>query len=324
MGRLAINIALATYNGAAYLPEQLESFTRQERLPDALVITDDCSTDATAEVVENFARNSPFPVNFGRNSERLGFNGNFARAISLCDSDVILFSDQDDVWLPTHVGHLAAAFESDPKVSVAASNSKYTDEHLNPSGTDLWTAARVPRSDRRRLMRRWQFRFWARQRFVLGHGMGIRAELRDKALPLVASWNFDDWFAILGAAFGRAVVVDEALSLHRHHPSQSVGHHATSLVELHSQTPFMSAEYFDTQIRAWQDLLNRVRQHRADVVDPRVIQVIDGRLAFLQFRRDLRSKSPVGRSVSATASLFADQYHAHARGWLTYGRDILG
>lgn len=44
---MRISIAMATYNGAKFLQEQLDSFLCQTRQPDELVISDDCSTDKT-------------------------------------------------------------------------------------------------------------------------------------------------------------------------------------------------------------------------------------------------------------------------------------
>ncbi len=57
-----ISIALCTYNGAKFLPEQLESFLNQIQLPDELIIGDDCSSDQTTKIIEDFTKTSPFPV----------------------------------------------------------------------------------------------------------------------------------------------------------------------------------------------------------------------------------------------------------------------
>lgn len=51
---------MATYNGARYLQEQLQSFADQTRQPDELIITDDCSTDQKA-IVREFAKTAPLP-----------------------------------------------------------------------------------------------------------------------------------------------------------------------------------------------------------------------------------------------------------------------
>jgi glycosyltransferase involved in cell wall biosynthesis len=53
---------MCTYNGAAFLQPQLESIARQSRPPDELVISDDCSTDSTRQIVDEFAKHAPFAV----------------------------------------------------------------------------------------------------------------------------------------------------------------------------------------------------------------------------------------------------------------------
>ena len=57
---MQISIAMATYNGAKYLQEQLDSFLHQTRLPDELVVCDDGSTDATLEILKAFRQQAPF------------------------------------------------------------------------------------------------------------------------------------------------------------------------------------------------------------------------------------------------------------------------
>ena len=64
-----ISVAMATYNGERYIREQLDSIARQTLLPIEIVITDDGSTDRTREVVEEFARTSPFLVRLVRNEK---------------------------------------------------------------------------------------------------------------------------------------------------------------------------------------------------------------------------------------------------------------
>lgn len=105
-----VAIALATWNGERFLSEQLESYLKQTRLPDELVVSDDCSKDGTLDVLNEFARTAPFEVRILKNSERAGFAANFGRAIGACRADIILLSDQDDIWLPSHVERLVNPF----------------------------------------------------------------------------------------------------------------------------------------------------------------------------------------------------------------------
>ncbi|MGA8529432.1 MAG: glycosyltransferase, partial [Acidobacteriaceae bacterium] len=114
-----ISVAMATYNGEKYIREQLDSIARQSLLPYELVVTDDGSTDGTLEMVEDFARSAPFPVKIHRNDVRLGFADNFFKAASLCEGELIAFSDQDDVWLEDKLSVCSSHFV-DPDVFLVA------------------------------------------------------------------------------------------------------------------------------------------------------------------------------------------------------------
>jgi glycosyltransferase involved in cell wall biosynthesis len=99
LSRLTLSVAMAACNGEKFLEDQLFSIARQTRLPDETPISDDGSTDATMAILERFAWNSPFPVRVYRNRVSLGYRDHFFKAASLCQGDLIAFSDQDDVWL---------------------------------------------------------------------------------------------------------------------------------------------------------------------------------------------------------------------------------
>ncbi|MGA8529542.1 MAG: glycosyltransferase [Acidobacteriaceae bacterium] len=113
--RPQISVAMATYNGAKFLREQLESIARQTLLPAEIVVTDDGSTDTTLGILDNFAQTAPFPVRVFGNSSRLGYEDNFLKAASLCASDWIAFCDQDDIWLETKL-RICSQFFSDHNV----------------------------------------------------------------------------------------------------------------------------------------------------------------------------------------------------------------
>src|SRR4051794_26644095 len=98
MAEPSISIAMCTYNSTRFLLEQFESFARQTRHPDELVICDDASTDGTRDVIASFSRNAPFEVRTTVQPRNVGRIANFETAISLCSKDVIFLSDADDVW----------------------------------------------------------------------------------------------------------------------------------------------------------------------------------------------------------------------------------
>ena len=126
---------MATYNGAAYLPEQLGSFVTQSRLPDELVITDDGSTDDTLAIIEAFTGRAPFEVRYAINEKNLGYAANFDRAIQQCTGDLIFLSDQDDVWLPEKIARIEAEFERNPGALLVMCDAELV--HADGSQTGL-------------------------------------------------------------------------------------------------------------------------------------------------------------------------------------------
>ena len=93
------SIVLATFNGAHYLPQQLESIRVQVRPPDELIVSDDESSDNTREIIAAFATEAPFPVRV-LDGPKQGCAQNFWSAANHASGDVIAWSDQDDVWHP--------------------------------------------------------------------------------------------------------------------------------------------------------------------------------------------------------------------------------
>lgn len=131
---MKISIALATYNGAKYLTDQLASFAFQTRLPDELIVCDDLSNDKSIEILNSFADTSPFPVRIVRNEQNLGITRNFEKALSLCVGDLIFLSDQDDVWDKEKLSIVSSIFEKYPDFNVIINDAMYTDENLVPAG----------------------------------------------------------------------------------------------------------------------------------------------------------------------------------------------
>ena len=130
---MKISIAMATYNGAKYLQEQLDSFVAQTRQPDELVVCDDVSSDTTVDILESFRQQAPFAVRIYRNETNLGFVKNFEKALSLCTGDIIFLSDQDDVWFDEKICTVEQIFVEKPNKIVIINDQVITSENLNAS-----------------------------------------------------------------------------------------------------------------------------------------------------------------------------------------------
>jgi len=134
-GQSGISVAMATYNGARFLEEQLESLAGQTALPGELVVGDDGSDDETPAILERFAAAAPFPVRITRNPARLGYGDNFLAAAERCRGPWIAFCDQDDVWLPHRLGEAAAEIgRAGPSLCLVIQGAGVVDEALTPLG----------------------------------------------------------------------------------------------------------------------------------------------------------------------------------------------
>lgn len=92
-----ISVALATYNGAKYIEEQLISLINQSLAPSEIIVIDDFSTDNTFEILKEIQKNYPLIVLY-RNDENIGPIETFKKAIKYCNSEYIALCDQDDIW----------------------------------------------------------------------------------------------------------------------------------------------------------------------------------------------------------------------------------
>lgn len=131
---MKLSIAMATYNGQAFLAEQLQSFAGQTRLPDELVVCDDRSTDATLRILRDFARDAPFPVEIHVNPERVGPALNFDRALSMVSGDLVFLSDQDDVWYAAKLATVEALAVANPGKACFITDALLVDETLRSAG----------------------------------------------------------------------------------------------------------------------------------------------------------------------------------------------
>lgn len=101
-GHKTISVALCTYNGADYLPAQLDSILNQTRPADEIVIVDDCSTDGTFAIIKAYAARTSV-IKYYVNQTNVGYVRNFSSAISKTSCDYVALSDQDDIWTDDHL-----------------------------------------------------------------------------------------------------------------------------------------------------------------------------------------------------------------------------
>ncbi len=221
---LTFAVAMATYNGGAYLRAQLESLRLQTRVPDEIVITDDNSSDETWSILEWFRKESGLSVKISKNDRNLGYRDNFMRAASLCNSDVVGFCDQDDVWSLDKIERCLSLFESsdllmchhdalivndDFEVTGSLGNEGLREFPVQANTMrSLWSSPRgFTQVFRSSLLELSPFR-----QYSIDHHSGSEEPMAH-----------DQWIYLLATSFGKTQFIDEKLASYRQHASNVVG-----------------------------------------------------------------------------------------------------
>lgn len=221
-----LSIALCTYNGETYLPAQWDSLLKQERLPDEVIICDDCSTDTTRLMLKQLAAEAPFRVVVVVNEEQLGYNKNFERALSLCTGDLVFICDQDDYWLPEKLREMVAYMTAHPQVQIAFCNAIETDEQLNSLNLPFWERVRLDNFQKARWKMGLSMEVLLEGNRMMGCATVIRREFVSKLIPFptdIPGYIYDGWISLVGAAYNTIQLIDKPLQLYRTHDNQQVG-----------------------------------------------------------------------------------------------------
>lgn len=210
---MKVVVLMSTWQGERFIEEQLRSILGQ--LPDGgeLIVRDDGSTDSVVDRIESL-RDSRVSVTRGEN---IGFARSFFALLDSApdDADVVMFSDQDDVWLPGKIERAVAKLApSQDRPALYCSRLQLVDERLEPLG--LSPSWRQPPSFRNALV----------ENIAFGCTCALNRSgwrlARQKGRPDLLYFH-DWWLYLVVSAFGDVVADPEPTILYRQHGSNSVG-----------------------------------------------------------------------------------------------------
>ena len=199
-----VSVAMATYNGERYLAEQLDSILCQTVRNIEVVVCDDCSTDGTWDILQDYAARDSRVIAF-RNEHNIGSKKTFDQAVSRCRGELICLSDQDDVWFPDHIEMLMEHLTDG--VQIVCGRPLFVDEKLNtlPKEYDYFRMRHIPQSD-----------MDAARHILLcmntyqGASMLVRRSFFKYANPIPEQVLYHDaWYAALACFTGGITYVDK-------------------------------------------------------------------------------------------------------------------
>ncbi len=172
MNNPLVSIAMATYNGEKFLQKQLDSIYGQTYKNIEVIVTDDCSTDKTVEILQEYKKN--YGLKYHINDHNLGFIKNFEKAITLSNGNYVALADQDDIWLPEKIETLVEKIKGYSLVCSDASLINGNDEIMITSFNE-YSGRSIPKDK--------VFQYLVFGNYVTGCTAMIDKELFSNALP---------------------------------------------------------------------------------------------------------------------------------------------
>lgn len=213
-----VTILMATYNGAKFIEEQIDSIINQRYTNWKLIIRDDKSSDDTIEIIKRYCTKDS-RITYVLSESNMGQTRNFNELLKLAiDSDYIMFADQDDVWKNDKIDITLEKMKSLEKIKgkdcpiLVYTKLTYVNEKLEPINIKN---ANAGNEDLKTLLG---------YNFIWGCTMMLNKALRDISYPIGdKAQNHDYWIALSAALYGGIVRIDKETMLYRQHTNNVTG-----------------------------------------------------------------------------------------------------
>lgn len=207
---------MTTYNGERFLEQQLKSIMKQTRQPDEVIICDDCSSDGSHSIVENFIEEYRLSSKWKlyRNDYNEGVDRNFMECAGKVTGDIIFFCDQDDVWLPEKISEMENIFTENNDVLALNCAFSVIDENGNEKNS-LFSRFRMGNGKLRRI----SFAKQINRCIVNGMTLAVRREEYFQMITFISDYGltYDIPVSMLMSLKGGYYTYDKPLVLRRIH-----------------------------------------------------------------------------------------------------------
>ena len=212
-----VSVITATYNGAAFVAETIESVLAQTYPHVEHVLVDDASTDATPEILAEYARRHPDRIRVVARADRVGPTRRRNDALAAARGALLAWLDHDDLWLPVKLERQVEVLQRDPSVGFVYTQWELFDDE---TARVLERSQITPGGETLR-------RLFVEGCFVASSTVVWRREVMERRGLRVRdahfSWGDDHFLWLTLALDSRGELVDEVLTrLRRHDANESV------------------------------------------------------------------------------------------------------
>lgn len=204
-----VSIAMSTYNGEAFLKEQLDSILNQTYKNLEIIISDDSSTDNTVEIIKEY-QSKDSRIILSQNEKNIGFVKNFEKAISLCSGEYIALCDQDDVWKTNKIELFVSQIKEN---TLIYSNASLIDKNSKEKNKNFIKETNI---------RKWDSNIpFLLYNVISGNTMMFKKELLTHILPFPSNITYHDfWIAFVASTCGTITYTREPMIFYRKHSEQ--------------------------------------------------------------------------------------------------------
>ena len=211
-----IDILMATYNGEKYLGEQLDSIINQTYHNWNLLIRDDNSTDKTLEIIQNYHKKDKRIKILKDNKGNIGIVRNFEELLKSSESEFIMFSDQDDIWVENKLDMYLKMIEKiKNKGFMIHSDAILFDKNKSNILKDTFISKKAINRGLENVF----FNY-----FVQGATILISKEIKNFILPFPKEvYLHDRYIHLISELFFERVFINQPLIYYRQHDNNQIG-----------------------------------------------------------------------------------------------------
>ncbi|MFA0337302.1 glycosyltransferase [Vibrio breoganii] len=222
-----IEVVMATYNGQAYIAEQLQSIVDCDGFDEyinRIIISDDGSCDRTMCIAEEFSSDS---IDIYANNCTKGVIGNFNNAVSQSTAKYVIFADQDDVWYKNKIDILYKGItqleDNNSRPCLFFTDLEVVGSNLEPIAASFWKHQNLdPRMTE-------SLSSILVQNVTPGCAIIVNRALLDIAFPCPTNAVMHDWWLLLCAkAFGTLGYSESKTVKYRQHDFNTIGANKTN------------------------------------------------------------------------------------------------
>ena len=220
-----IDILMATYNGEKYLEEQIDSILGQTYKNIRLIISDDCSTDNTKNILKKYQEKENIEIYYQK--ENLGYVKNFEFLLQKVDNEIYMLSDQDDVWMSNKVEDTLKKLEED-NADLVFTDLEIVDENLNTIDKSFNRKMDKFRKIEKTLGKK-SFEYLYNN--ITGCTIMSKKEWINEIIPIPKNSKYvihDSWIGLIISLKGKISYLDKPTIKYRQHGDNQVGTERTS------------------------------------------------------------------------------------------------